>query len=248
MLPPPKRKLPVKTDVKSSLAVNKSMAAKPPPPPGMEDLDLGDLAGGEDDDPAPKTGLLLPSSMARAKAKAKAEKKAEEPVDLFGLGALNHVESLFRSAHALMSGTSSTPDLPQASSGPSAVPTSIVSAPSVPDFVPPQPTVDDPYPGYYQLPSGQWAEHDREYYNSFWRDQSASQQQDKVDDGRVGKHWDEYTRGADVVEVDVAKGLEEGRAEQARLEALKKPKIGDEFEYKVSLLDPLLLPLESFPC
>jgi len=33
--------------------------------------------------------------------------------------------------------------------------------------VPPEPTPTDPYPGYYLLPSGSWAQYDKEYYDKF---------------------------------------------------------------------------------
>ena len=41
------------------------------------------------------------------------------------------------------------------------------SAPAVKDFEPPAPSPYDPYPGYYQLPSGEWAAHDPVVYKKF---------------------------------------------------------------------------------
>jgi proline-rich protein PRCC len=38
----------------------------------------------------------------------------------------------------------------------------------VDDFVPPEPTPQDPYPGYYLLPSGAWAAYDAAYYRTFY--------------------------------------------------------------------------------
>ena len=56
----------------------------------------------------------------------------------------------------------------------------------------------------------------------------------KGDDGRVGHHWDEYdTRGGDIVDVDVNQGLMEARKEEERRESMKKPKMADDYEYKV---------------
>jgi hypothetical protein len=46
---------------------------------------------------------------------------------------------------------------------------SISSAPRIEEFVPPEPTATDPYPGYYLLPSGAWAAYDPEYYQSFYK-------------------------------------------------------------------------------
>lgn len=39
----------------------------------------------------------------------------------------------------------------------------------VPTFEVPEPQPDDPYPGYYQLPTGAWAAHDPEYYGKFYK-------------------------------------------------------------------------------
>jgi proline-rich protein PRCC len=44
----------------------------------------------------------------------------------------------------------------------------ISSAPKVEEHTPPEPTPDDPYPGYYQLPSGTWTAYDSAYYQQFY--------------------------------------------------------------------------------
>ena len=44
---------------------------------------------------------------------------------------------------------------------------SVSSAPIISTFRPPSPTLDDPHPGYYQLPSGAYAPYDAEYYASY---------------------------------------------------------------------------------
>jgi hypothetical protein len=114
---------------------------------------------------------------------------------------------------------------------------SISSAPAVADFIPPPPTPNDPYPGYYQLPSGTWAAYEPEYYNSFFA--STAQEKDgEQEDGRVGRHWEEFnSKGADFIDIDVSKGLEEARVERERRERAVKPKLpGDEVEYKVCLV------------
>ncbi|KAG6371020.1 hypothetical protein JVT61DRAFT_10742 [Boletus reticuloceps] len=41
------------------------------------------------------------------------------------------------------------------------------SAPAISTFRPPSLTLDDPYPGYYQLPSGAYAPYDADYYASY---------------------------------------------------------------------------------
>ena len=44
----------------------------------------------------------------------------------------------------------------------------ISSAPKIEEYIPPEPTPNDPYPGYYQLPSGTWAAYDTTYYQQFY--------------------------------------------------------------------------------
>ncbi|ORY27333.1 mitotic checkpoint regulator, MAD2B-interacting-domain-containing protein [Naematelia encephala] len=216
MLPPPKRKLPASATGRgnSGLVVNKAMAttSKPVPVPPTAPVDDGDDDDDDDDTPA-KPGMLLPSSIARNQAKSRAA--AEPEIDLFGL-----------------SSSSTPPPKPPTSTlkPPSSI--SITSAPAVSDYVPPPPTATDPYPGYYQLPSGQWAAYDPEYYLSFFPAESGSAEQ--TEDGRVGRHWDEFnSKGADMVEIDVGKDLEEARKEEERQKRLVKPGMpGDEYEYK----------------
>ncbi|KAK1921362.1 mitotic checkpoint regulator, MAD2B-interacting-domain-containing protein [Papiliotrema laurentii] len=233
MLPPPKRKLPVGGS-KQSLAVNKSMANPRPPTsvPSSSGPDLGGLSAAElaglgrgnnddddddgDDEENKRSGLMLPASVARGKAKAKAA--APEPtLDLFGLS------------------SAPTPRLP-VSSAKLAVPPTISSAPAAPDFIPPPPTAQDPYPGYYQTPTNEWKAYDPAYYASFFPDQPAVhlQGEDHGDDGRVGRHWQEFdSKGADLRDVDVGQSIKKAREEEERRNLMKKPKMpGDEFEYQ----------------
>lgn len=65
---------------------------------------------------------------------------------------------------------SSTPPAPTpaSSSLPPSVLAGISSAPKIAEFVPPEPTQQDPYPGYYQLPNGSWAAYDPAYYRTFY--------------------------------------------------------------------------------
>ncbi|CAE6433781.1 unnamed protein product [Rhizoctonia solani] len=96
-------------------------------------------------------GLFLPPSMAKAKAQAKAPPPVIEStsaVDFFSLGPTNAAPSI-PASNALQSTSSSI---------------TLMSAPEVKEFEPPVPTLFDPYPGYYQLPSGEWAMHDPKYY------------------------------------------------------------------------------------
>ena len=44
----------------------------------------------------------------------------------------------------------------------------VSSAPQIEEFIPPEPTPDDPYPGYFQRPSGAWEPYDPTYYQQFY--------------------------------------------------------------------------------
>nr|XP_031862087.1 uncharacterized protein CI109_002500 [Kwoniella shandongensis]KAA5529159.1 hypothetical protein CI109_002500 [Kwoniella shandongensis] len=220
MLPPPKRKLPTastSTSKASSLAVNKSMAtsaSSSSSKPIVLPSSLTGSGGDDDDDEDDAVGRMLPPSVKRGLLK----KKKEEELDLFGL--------------------STTTPTPSVSSIPntSLKPPSISSAPLAPDYVPPPPTSTDPYPGYYQLPSGEWRAYDPEYYHSFFSTSHGNEEDEDGSDGRVGKHWDEYESGqfgGSVLDIDANKGLEEARKEEERKGLMKKPTLpGDEFEYK----------------
>ncbi|KIR25476.1 hypothetical protein I309_05640 [Cryptococcus deuterogattii LA55] len=213
MLPPPKRKLPQSSSTTTkgtSLTVNKAMARPqlPAPPKGTDE-------DSDDEDNVPKVRDLLPASLARKQQKVESKK---EVIDVFGL---NTAAAPFKS-------TIATPSLK---------PPSISSAPVAPDFVPPEPTANDPYPGYYQLPSGEWRAYDPDYYSSFFHSSAAmSDKQDAADDGRVGRHWDAFEKGqfqGQVLDIDANKGLAEARAEEERRALMKKPKLpGEEFVYQ----------------
>ncbi len=105
---------------------------------------------------------------------------------------------------------------------------SIRSAPEVADYVPPPPTAEDPYPGYYQLPSGSWAAYEPEYYMSFF----------KEEEGPVGKDWDKMAgmEKEGMESIDVQKRMKD---EKKLIEERKKLTGGqnhdDESNYKVSL-------------
>ncbi|XAO22493.1 hypothetical protein I312_101265 [Cryptococcus bacillisporus CA1280] len=190
--------------------VNKAMArSQLPAPPKATDEDS------DDEDNVPKVHDLLPASLARKQQKVESKK---EVIDVFGLN----------TAAAPSKSTIATPSLK---------PPSISSAPVAPDFVPPEPTANDPYPGYYQLPSGEWRAYDPDYYNSFFHSSAAmSDKQDAADDGRVGRHWDAFEKGqfqGQVLDIDANKDLAEARAEEERRALMKKPKLpGEEFVYQ----------------
>ncbi|KAG9120440.1 hypothetical protein FRC07_004073 [Ceratobasidium sp. 392] len=110
------------------------------------------LAAGEEK--ATANGLFLPPSMTKGKAKEPLSTVAAAPaVDFFSLGSASSVAPAVSAAPDVASGSSIT----------------LLSAPDVKDFEPPAPTPYDPYPGYYQLPSGEWKAHDPKVYQKFLR-------------------------------------------------------------------------------
>lgn len=85
------------------------------------------------------------------------------------------------------------------------------SAPSVPTFERPEPTPQDPYPGYYQLPSGQWAAYEPEYYEKFRR--------------KWQSDYDAYVRGLEKGAQRGFEGYEESASEVDAMKEMQKAKI-----------------------
>ncbi|KAL1672638.1 mitotic checkpoint regulator, MAD2B-interacting-domain-containing protein, partial [Schizophyllum commune] len=84
---------------------------------------------------------------------------AAPPVDFFSLGATSRpLPTAGSSSTASSSSAPAAPLVPSRS-----------AAPEIPTFQPPEPTPTDPYPGYYQLPSGKWEAHDPAYYQKFYK-------------------------------------------------------------------------------
>lgn len=100
----------------------------------------------------------------------------------------------------------SAPSLATVSSAPS---TSTSSAPAIPTFRPPSPTIDDPYPGYYQLPSGAYAPYDADYYASYARKWQA--EYDKQIRALEKSQYNPQTD--DMQDVDMAAEMEKARLE-----------------------------------
>ncbi|WOO82389.1 Pre-mRNA-splicing factor cwf20 [Vanrija pseudolonga] len=210
MLPPPKRKIATTAPSKSSLAVNKSMAAKPAPVAAPARAPLP----ADDDSDDEKPALMVPAALKRG------ANKKDEALDLFGLA------------------EAPAPKPKVAATTPR--PPTVSAAPAVADFVPPEPTAHDPYPGYYQLPSGAWAAYDAAYYASFFApaessaDAAKAEEERALAEGRVGRHWKDLADGrADVVDVNVGSSLDAARRAEELKAKLVKPKLpSDEFEYE----------------
>ena len=79
------------------------------------------------------------------------------------------------------------------------------AAPKIDDFTPPEPTRQDPYPGYYILPSGQWAQYDVAYYQKFCK--------------KWKKEYDDYVRA---IEKGTVKGFEGAEEEAEDVNAFKE--------------------------
>lgn len=116
-------------------------------------------------------------TISRAATATAAAKSSTPAIDFFSLGKRCHLlhKYIVYLNSTGSAGPSSTPTPRSAISTPSAAPKpstsslpSISSAPQIEEFVPPQPSREDPYPGYYLLPSGQWAAHDPAYYKKFY--------------------------------------------------------------------------------
>ncbi|KAF9265422.1 hypothetical protein L218DRAFT_923611 [Marasmius fiardii PR-910] len=97
----------------------------------------------------------------------------------------------------------------------------ISAAPELPTLEIPEPSIHDPYPGYYQLPSGQWAAYDPEYYEKFrkkWEtDYNAHVR--ALEKGSA-RGFEGYDRG-EVEDVDAAKEMERAKREVKELEERK---------------------------
>jgi len=120
----------------------------------------GDAGTSEVTDEAPDSSThFVPLSLKKGKANISLDSDQKAPsasiVDFFSLGSSSSTTRLTPSLAPSLSTTSSAP--------------STSSAPAIPTFRPPSPTLDDPYPGYYQLPSGAYTPYDADFYASYVR-------------------------------------------------------------------------------
>lgn len=168
MLPPPKRS----GGSKSNHGAAKSNEPRP--------SQVGHLIKDQSQDSESTPQISLVPRGVKRSGSPKA--KSSGPLDLFGLDSAS---------------TPSTATTTSAPSVDSAPPISITSAPPVTEFKPPVPTPQDPYPGYYQLPSGEWAAHDPKYYHSIYAtwtpgattDANGRMSQRMIEKGAMGHAW-----------------------------------------------------------
>ncbi|KAI5454391.1 hypothetical protein NCC49_004445 [Naganishia albida] len=90
----------------------------------------------------------------------------------------------------------------------------ISSAPIIEEYIPPPPSAQDPYPGYYQDPKGTWHAYPAETWAAFLASSAAT----LAEQGAVGRAW-EGVEDAEGVHVDVKSRMEE---ERRKAEELKK--------------------------
>ncbi|KZT70168.1 hypothetical protein DAEQUDRAFT_810893 [Daedalea quercina L-15889] len=145
---------------------------------------------------------FLPPSLVKGKANVSVEERVERPkvvhstpaADFFSLGT-----SSTRSTSSHSTTVKAAPSVPISSAPSLPLIPGVSSAPKVEDFVPPEPTPQDPYPGYYMTPSGTWAAYDPGYYRKFY--------------DKWKKEYDDHVRA---LEKGVGKGFEDLETEGAQ--------------------------------
>ncbi|KAF9564609.1 hypothetical protein CPC08DRAFT_741341 [Agrocybe pediades] len=118
-------------------------------------------------------------------------------------------------------GSTSKADIKTTTSSNTPILSSVSAAPELPTYEPPEPTPTDPYPGYYQLPSGAWAMYDVEYYNKFMKkwEQEYNAQVRALEKGTIKGF--EGLQDAPVEEIDALKEMEKAKKEIQEREAKK---------------------------
>lgn len=129
----------------------------------------------------------------------------------------------------MVAGTTSSSSASKASippavpSKPSVIPTKS-AAPALDDFTPPEPTSSDPYPGYYQLPSGGWAQYDTAYYQSFYKKWQKDYEKyiRNLEKGKLEKGFEDLDRVGISGEVDPVAEMEKAKVHVKELEERKQ--------------------------
>ncbi|KAI5123370.1 hypothetical protein M0805_001791 [Coniferiporia weirii] len=171
------------------------------------------------------TSMIPPSMLLKGKLKVPASSapksfatSVSEPtpapaIDFFSLGS------------ASSSRASAAPSIPSAAPSvpPLSISTSISAAPKIEEYTPPSPKTNDPYPGYYQLPSGTWAMHDPAHYKTYsdrWAREYEAQIRayEKGQKGFEGAGAD----GEDAVEVTAAGLADAARAAREEKKSLTR--------------------------
>ena len=102
---------------------------------------------------------------------------------------------------------------------PSSSSVQISSAPEIHEYEPPEPTPNDPYPGYYQMPDEKWAAYEPTYYKTFWDQwqQAAQQSEGALSSGAVAKGFE----GLDEDNLESFNALDEAARSRKNIEDTK---------------------------
>ena len=166
---------------------------------------------------------FIPVSVKKGKANISLEESSEKvtpktrdppsptAVDLFSLSSSHHIHFLFSTSNVFTDSAKPPASSVNTLTG---LPNtwSISSAPKIDEYTPPEPTPNDPYPGYYQLPSGTWAAYDSAYYRRFYDKWKADYDRsirafEKKEKGFEGADTD------DTQEVDALREMEKAKKE-----------------------------------
>ncbi|KAI6150422.1 mitotic checkpoint regulator, MAD2B-interacting-domain-containing protein [Pisolithus tinctorius] len=211
MLPAPKQALPVKEKKEERVLGGGGgrglvfRTTKPAEQQSADEAAAESETGATDD----TSTLFLPPSISKGKANVSLDSDGPQKVASSSKRLPAPAQTFFSLGSASTSTRttpSSAPSLTAVSSAPS---TSTSSAPAIPTFRPPSPTLDDPYPGYYQLPSGAYAPYDADYYASYARKWQA--EYDKQIRELEKSQYNLQTE--DVQDVDMAAEMEKARRE-----------------------------------
>ncbi|KAF5377053.1 hypothetical protein D9757_007748 [Collybiopsis confluens] len=153
----------------------------------------------------PSTSSTLFTFRPLSIAKGKANVSLEEPRPKSSLK--SSTSALNKDFFSLGAGSSSKPSTITAPS------LSITSAPEIASSEIPEPSVNDPYPGYYQTSTGEWKQHEVEYYEKF-RKQWEKEYNDHIRALEKGalKGFEGYD-GDETADVDAAKEMERAKME-----------------------------------
>ncbi|KAG8813730.1 Vacuolar protein sorting-associated protein 55 [Serendipita sp. 399] len=195
MLPAPKNKTPI-------LPQKKAAAISEPVVP-LFALSAVNSDIAKEEPISSSLSFIPPSRAAKAKEKPLAQEETSE--DFFSIGTTS-------SKGTKDSSTSETSSLSAIKS----------AAPTVKEFVPPVPTPNDPYPGYYQNADGGWAMHDPTYYWSIakqWQQQPNVENSDHSNKG-LGKRRRDWEGEDDLQHVSALDEASKGRAEIERTKSI----------------------------
>ena len=96
----------------------------------------------------------------------------------------------------------------------------ISSAPKIEEYIPPEPTPNDPFPGYYQLPSGTWVAYDSTYYQQFYNKWKADYDRELRALEKKAKGFEDAD-AADTQEVNALREMEKAKKEVQEREEKK---------------------------